>query len=294
MNQVLPAYSFVFCLLLCGIASAGACPAGAGDCFLCGGVDGIPCTTDCQGAWSESAGAYVSCECPQGEPCVCHCPYGGGEAVAGVGEGGLSGSAFGNLTRFTGEVYYRMPGGGWARVAGRIPISEGAAIKTMKGSEAVFVLNDGSKIYLDPSTEIEMTELVIPAGKSTLDVVIELVKGAIFSDVTKRDGTKFDVNCQVSVPGVKGTKFAVYYDDAAQEATVKAVEGTVTVPDRFGRSMDLGAGRMVRVSGSSGLGESESFDAETEERRWGVQSGECASALILALVLAAPLALRRA
>ncbi|MCI0504054.1 hypothetical protein L0Y65_05080 [Candidatus Micrarchaeota archaeon] len=63
-----------FCMMASNFAFAGTCPAGSADCFLCGGVDGIPCTTNCTGAYREGVG-NVACECPQGQECRCYCPY---------------------------------------------------------------------------------------------------------------------------------------------------------------------------------------------------------------------------
>lgn len=63
-----------FCVLVSGNAFAGSCPAGAGDCFLCGGKDGIPCSTNCTGKYTPGVG-NVACECPQGQSCKCYCPY---------------------------------------------------------------------------------------------------------------------------------------------------------------------------------------------------------------------------
>lgn len=69
------ATALVAILLFAGIAAA-VCPEGAADCFNCGaGPSSIACTKNCTGKWSERAHAYVSCECPQGEPCACYCPY---------------------------------------------------------------------------------------------------------------------------------------------------------------------------------------------------------------------------
>jgi len=52
---------------------SGKCPAGASDCFLCGGVNGIPCSSNCIGHYKPGVG-NIACECPQGKPCVCYCP----------------------------------------------------------------------------------------------------------------------------------------------------------------------------------------------------------------------------
>lgn len=69
------ACALVAVLLITGIVVA-VCPEGATDCFNCGaGPSGIACTKNCTGKWSERAHAYVACECPQGELCVCYCPY---------------------------------------------------------------------------------------------------------------------------------------------------------------------------------------------------------------------------
>lgn len=283
---------FAFCVFASGLAFAGSCPAGDKNCFLCGGVDGIPCTTNCSGAWSEAAHAYVSCECPQGEPCVCHCPIEGGEAVIGIGAG-IGPGSMGTLKSYSGEVHYLLPDGKWARVASRLPISELSTVRTGKDSGALLVLDDGSRIYMDENTQLALKELRLGGAKSTLEVIVELVKGAILSDVTKRDGTKFDVDCQVSVAGVKGTRFATYYDDAAEEATIKVLEGSVSVPDRFGRSEDVGEGQMVRVSGASGLGPIEEFDEDAEMARWDVSAGGCGPAFVLPLILCVAMAFRR-
>ncbi|NYZ73665.1 hypothetical protein H0O00_00825 [Candidatus Micrarchaeota archaeon] len=68
----------IFCLVFAGLAFAGSCPVGAKDCFLCGGVDGIPCSSSdsCSGKYVEGVG-NVACACPQDKPCACYCPYGG-------------------------------------------------------------------------------------------------------------------------------------------------------------------------------------------------------------------------
>lgn len=62
---VLPALSF-----------AGSCPPGVKDCFLCGGNNGIPCSSSdsCAGHYDPNSGESIACACPQGKPCVCYCP----------------------------------------------------------------------------------------------------------------------------------------------------------------------------------------------------------------------------
>ncbi|MEW6748715.1 MAG: FecR family protein [Candidatus Micrarchaeota archaeon] len=273
--------TFLIWLVFSGSVFAGGCPAGADDCFLCGGIDGIPCTIDCSGEYSESAGAYVSCECPQGEPCVCYCPYEGGETVVGVGQGGMMQPEGANLARYSGEVYVMAPGGSWVKVASKIPLGQGYSVRTGYGSTATILLDDDCKIYLDGDTTLDLTELQKLEDKSTFSVVLELIKGAIYSDVTKRDGTKFEVHTRVSVAGVKGTAFSVYYDEMMREAEIKVVGGDVQITDLSSETVNLNAGEMMKV-GNGGLGDIERFDSAAEKERW-VGSG-CGSAFIVGAV----------
>ncbi|MEM3364755.1 MAG: FecR family protein [Candidatus Micrarchaeia archaeon] len=253
-------------------AYAGSCPAGSKDCFLCGGVNGIPCISSCTGSWSEKAHAYVSCECPQGEPCICYCPAEGQGPVVGVGKGGTE-NAFAKLASFSGNVYLRMPNGEWARIVTEIPINEKSAVKTGSDGKITMNIADGSKVYMDENTELEMKELK-RKNLTTFDVIIELAKGAIFSDVTKRGDTIFRVKSGATSTGVKGTKFHVAYDNAKGETTVKVVEGEVTVTDKYGKSIVLTNNQMVISSDSKGIGGIQKIDDETEK------SGACAGGLI--------------
>jgi ferric-dicitrate binding protein FerR (iron transport regulator) len=198
------------------------------------------------------------------------------------------------LSAFDGDTYVKVPGGEWARVATQIPLSEDNSVRTGKGSKATILLDDGCKIFLDEETEMTMVKIYHPPSATSLDVIIELVNGALFSDVTNREGMRFEIETTVSVPGVKGTKFSVYYDNASKKAAVKAVEGTVTVPDRYGHTVDLEGGEMVEVTQSSGLGQVQAFDKNAEERKWETGGGGCGSAFILPLVLGAVLMMRRA
>jgi hypothetical protein len=74
MRLMLSVLCLAVCLFVSGFAFAGSCPSGAGDCFLCGGKDGIPCSTNCTGKYVKGVG-NVACQCPQGKACECYCPY---------------------------------------------------------------------------------------------------------------------------------------------------------------------------------------------------------------------------
>ncbi len=65
-------------LALVGFVMAGGCPPSDTSCFLCGGVNGTPCSTNCPTGPDRPGLGHVACECPQGKACICYClvtPY---------------------------------------------------------------------------------------------------------------------------------------------------------------------------------------------------------------------------
>jgi hypothetical protein len=113
------------------------------------------------------------------------------------------------VSAIDGTVEMQGTDGNWNPVTAGQKVIASDSVRTAKGAKATILIEDGSKIFLDEETTLALKELAKPRSASTFDVVLELVKGAIFSDVTKRDGTKFEVETSVSVAGVKGTRFIV-------------------------------------------------------------------------------------
>jgi hypothetical protein len=297
-------------LFFASLAFAGICPAGASDCFLCGGVDGIPCamSDSCSGAYVEGVG-NVACECPQDEECQCHCPYAdygalkdenveektclarctyGCSADLSICITEAPGTVGGNgpavISAIQGEVLVRMAGGGWALATQGTRIAEGATIRTGKDGKVSLLLDDGCKIFMDEETTLDVNELKPRPGKTSLDVIIELVKGALFSDVTKRDGTKFELETTVSVTGVKGTQFLTTYDGSTAET--KVFDGEVDVADKYGNAVVLENNQKVAVT-SSGVGIPSEFDPSNEDRWWESSGGCCSGAILIALLAGA-------
>jgi hypothetical protein len=216
---------YLFLLVLAGVIFAAGCPAGATDCFECGGVGGIPCaaTDSCVGAYVEGVG-NVACECPP-EGCICHCPYADYGALKeqlnpegplecpdrctyGCSQDGticiitttdqLMTDGPVQISNLQGEVLVRMAEGGWARAAIGTKLSKGYTIRTGKDGKATLSMTDGTKIFMSEDTTLNTVVLTDPVTYSKLDVVIELVKGALFSDVVTRDGNRFEVDTTVS------------------------------------------------------------------------------------------------
>jgi hypothetical protein len=189
------------------------------------------------------------------------------------------------ITGVRGEAFVRMGEGGWAWAAPGMKLVKGMEIRSGKDGLVAILVDDGTKFYVDEETTLTVAEMERPPEKTTLDVILILIKGALFSDVTKRDGTRFEVETTVSVTGVKGTQFEVNYDGAS--AVTKAYEGDVTViSTQTGDSVDLVAGEKASVSGG-GLGETQVFEQSVQDRWWesGSGAGCCAGFALLASAL---------
>ncbi|MEM4166662.1 MAG: FecR family protein [Candidatus Bilamarchaeaceae archaeon] len=171
------------------------------------------------------------------------------------------------MSYVSGNAYTKTPNGILVKVVSEIPLSRNSIIVTGDDSWVAINLSDGSKVYLDEETEIKVNELE-RKQLTNLEVVLELIKGALFSDVTKRENTKWEVKSGGNAIGIKGTKFSVYYDDVKKETTVKALEGVVTVSDSFDRTIELSDGQMVVSSDSTGLGSVQDFDSNAEIQKW--------------------------
>lgn len=297
-------------LVMASLSFAGTCPAGASDCFLCGGTNGIPCasTDACKGHHDPNSGLDIACACPQGKPCACYCPYsqyGAQKAALTPSNDKCAGCVYGcsadrsvcisakaedigapngpvEISAFENEVLVSKDGGGtWARAAPGMRVDYGYLVKTGADGRAVLQMDDGCKVFMDPDTMLNMKELQ-PRTASTLDVIIELVKGALFSDVTKREGSKFELETGVSVTGVQGTQFSVSYDPVAKESVTKAYEGTVSVSSASGTTQ-LSKNQMVTVT-ESGAGQVSTF-TPTGANAPPTGGGGCGGAAILLSVL---------
>ncbi|MDD5339730.1 MAG: hypothetical protein PHV13_00590 [Candidatus ainarchaeum sp.] len=69
-----PWITVIVLLISFGFVMAGGCDPSDTSCFLCGGVSGEPCTTNCPTGPDRPGLGHVACECPQGKACICYCP----------------------------------------------------------------------------------------------------------------------------------------------------------------------------------------------------------------------------
>ncbi len=280
----------VFSLAL-GTAFAASCPAGAEDCFLCGNE--IPCSTDCQGKWDEASQMHISCECPQGEPCVCYCPYWEGEGTNVIGtdpNAGELSDEIAAISSLSGDVYIkRSASHQWEKVIGKIRVDEGYTIRTENG-KATILFEDGCKVYIEGGTTLEMNELLNIPQKSTLQIVLQLIKGAIYSDVTARDGTSFEVRGEFGRAGAKGTRFHTSYFPETGSSAIKVYEGEVEVQTPNYGTYSLSENEKLTIEQNQ-FPSIENFNSSIEQTPFEEEAGGCSSAIIIAALIPALLLL---
>jgi hypothetical protein len=185
-----------------------------------------------------------------------------------------------------GELLVSSDGGTtWAKATAGTRLGEGYTVRVDSSGKASILLDDGSKLFLEGGVVLRMKELARVRSAGTLSVVLELVKAALFSDVTRRDNTKFEVDTGVSVTGVKGTQFYVSYDPVAKRSVTKVYDGNVTVTGASGAA-ELQAGEQVATT-QIGNGAVAEFDPSEDGTPFGGGTACCApAAIVMALTLA--------
>ena len=128
-------------------------------------------------------------------------------------------------------------------------------VATGRRSYVQFQFSSGSLLMLRDG------ELVINKIKSSR-IVLDLVKGTIFSFVKKKDGNKFKVRTRNAALGIRGTKFFVM---ATPDDTYLCVcDGTVNIKNKKG-NIDVAATEDIRVSIDGDLKK-----ASASEQMWGL------------------------
>lgn len=124
---------------------------------------------------------------------------------------------------------YKVSAAGLEAVKPGVPLKEGEAVRTAKGSSAVVRLPDGSLIEMN-----ERAELSISAAYS--GSTIRLERGNILVQAAKQKRGTLKVATRESTVSVKGTIFSVAA--GLRGTQVAVVEGHVVV-DQGGKSEDL-------------------------------------------------------
>ncbi len=115
----------------------------------------------------------------------------------------------------------------WKTAVSGEEMSMSYTVKTGEKSNAKIDFSDGVKIFLEENTTVKLKEIKKPSEKSTLDIALEIINGAIFFDVSKREGSKFEMETSTAVAGVKGTKGVMSFNN--DTTGVMVTEGRVEV-----------------------------------------------------------------
>jgi hypothetical protein len=142
--------------------------------------------------------------------------------------GGASADLKAKLTFASGTVELLASGtADWKAAAANSDVAMSDTVRTGAKSSAKIDFSDGVKIFIEENTSVKLKEIKKPSEKSTLDIVVEIIKGALFFDVTKRENSKFEMETSTAVAGVKGTKGVVSFKD--DKTNVMVIEGRVEV-----------------------------------------------------------------
>jgi ferric-dicitrate binding protein FerR (iron transport regulator) len=138
---------------------------------------------------------------------------------------------------------YRVSGGGAAKLTTGMGILEGEEIRTAKGSHAMLVLRDGSRVEMNERSELSVSQRWSGA-------TIRLARGNVIVQAAKQRRGSLEVSTPDYMVSVKGTIFAV--SAGVKGSRVSVVEGQVKVEQE--RSSHLLA-RGEQVSSNPSLSE---------------------------------------
>jgi len=281
--------------------------------FLCGGVGGIPCTTDCEGHWSESMHDYVSCECPPGG-CTCYCPVGESEPQTGFGditerptspEGTFEDfldnapacqaqepgpcEECGEIRSISGRIGIQR-NGEWCLAYTGLALQPGDFVYATDGSNGRIMLFDGGTMDMDSNSQFIFEGLQIQErpgiAKFTGHLIMSAARGIYHFMMSSDRIEQFEVRPNSAVIGIKGTEFVV---EAADSYTkVKVLDGTV---DFYREGSDarvlVNEGEYsVLDSGASAPNYPQEFNTAGESHWWNSLEGGscCGTAFILMIV----------
>lgn len=278
--------SAIIFLILLGSLAFSVCPEGAADCFLCGD---IPCTTGCQGAWDENAQMYVSCQCPQGEPCTCHCPYGGGAAVTSDESSVLSSAidctninsctSCAEIKRVEGTVAIKR-GGEWCLAYAGLIVGPEDKVWSLNNSKASLTYYDGTKQDMNEQSSFTIKESGMNLPGATGAMVLHGIDGAYHFLVDDKRIEQYEMRLDNAVIGIEGTEFLV--DGSSSGITVSVLDGMVNLSNsKYAKSVILEAGEYSNVPANGEPSLPSAFDSPD---KWWQSSSCCGSAALILLI----------
>lgn len=110
-------------------------------------------------------------------------------------------------------------------------VTEGAVIATGPNAFLRLDLPDGTALSIPSQSRIRLGRMQAVEMTGVVRRELEVQRGRLESDVTplQNDKDSYTVRTPMSVSAVRGTEFAVSYDEAGEQARTEVIEGLVTV-----------------------------------------------------------------
>lgn len=167
-----------------------------------------------------------------------------------------------------GEVMILEPEAAEPRpLADSDPIFEGCRITAAQGGFAEIALLDGSVIRVDEQTQVDIEKADINLEKLFRQVDLKLLYGSVFNQVESgyEPGSRFDVTTPVAVAGVRGTEFAVAYEQE-DVSDIDVFDGDVAISTPDGATAEVSGDESVAAG--RGRMEKSALDLENKQNRW--------------------------
>jgi Ca-activated chloride channel family protein len=124
------------------------------------------------------------------------------------------------------------------RLLSGTPLPQGATLRTGEGARALVRLQDGTRVYLDAKTRVELREGLV------------LHEGRVWLDAPGLDEGREPAPHQLGVATVALSEGGASLELSGEEARVYVAEGLAVVSGPGGRS-EVGAGELARITGQA-------------------------------------------
>ena len=119
-------------------------------------------------------------------------------------------------------------GGDGVRLQPGTEIAPGTSLRTGATGTATLRTPEGALITLQPRSEVQVTAVSRYFNTGIIKTVVRMISGRLEALVDKLSGpSRFEVQTELAIAGVRGTRFRVAYDGTARRAQTEVLEGEV-------------------------------------------------------------------
>ena len=149
------------------------------------------------------------------------------------------------ISKVSGKVEIKEPGGNWVTAVNGNTIPQGSVISTGFKSSAELDLSGSSTIYIKPLTRMSVDELI--TSGDTVNTRLNLKLGRIKADVKTSTGLRHDFTLRtpVSTAAVRGTVF-----EGSAKGDIDVEKGKIQQKNKIGQKTLVSGGNSSSVSGN--------------------------------------------